>query len=453
MEQRGHKSVITLLFIGVLMGALDISIVGPAIPSIENYLKLDPRYSGWIFSIYVLFNLIGISLFARLSDIYGRRNIYIAALAIFASGSLIVSLSHNFSILLVGRAVQGFGASGIFPVASALVGDLFPPEKRGRILGLIGAVFGLAFLMGPFIAGLLLHYFEWHSLFIINLPVSVILIYYSYRILPSVPSGNISKIDWGGIISLGTGLAGFTFCLNNINASALQAGLSEIKFILPLLTSLISFAILFTVERRVKDPIIIFGFFTNHQIVIAGIIAFVTGVVQACFVFIPKFVVQRFLVTPSAASFMLTPFVLATAVGSPFFGRMIDRFGAKRIVITGLSLLGAGFYLLSLTGSHKVVYYISGVLVGLGLSVLAGSSLRYIVLNNTSTEERATSQGMLTILISTGQITGSAAVGLLLGSIAGGRVFADIFTGVSILLLMMLFLSMGLDGTIIPRRK
>jgi MFS family permease len=115
--------------------------------------------------------------------------------------------------------------------------------------------------------------------------------------------------------------------------------------------------------------------------------------VQACFVFIPKFVVQNFSVTPSAASFMHIPFVLATAIGSPVFGRMIDKYGAKKIVITGLVLLAAGFYLLSLTGSQKIIYYISGVLTGLGLSVLAGSSFRYIMLNNTSAEDRAHPRG------------------------------------------------------------
>jgi EmrB/QacA subfamily drug resistance transporter len=452
MEQRSQNAIISLLFIGVLMGALDISIVGPALPSIESYLKLEPRFSGWIFSIYVLFNLIGISLFARLSDIFGRRNIYVSALAIFAAGSLIVSLSQNFNVLLTGRAIQGFGASGIFPVASALVGDLFPPERRGRVLGLIGAVFGLAFLMGPFIAGVLLHYFEWHFLFIINLPVSLVLIYYSFRILPSVPNSNISKIDWGGIIALGIALAGFTFSVNNINAANWLSGLRDPMFILPLILSILSFGVLLLVESRVKDPIIKFSFFSNRQIVIAGTIAVATGVVQACFVFIPKFVIQNFSVTPSAASFMLTPFVLATAIGSPVFGRMIDKYGVKKIVITGLLLLAAGFYLLSLTGGQKIIYYPSGVLVGLGLSVLAGSSLRYIVLNNTLPEDRATSQGMLTILISIGQITGTAVIGLLMASLASGRVFVNIFSGVSVLLLLMFVFSLRLENIVIQKR-
>jgi MFS family permease len=451
MEQKSQKAIISLLFIGVLMGALDISIVGPAIPSIESYLELGPRFSGWIFSIYVLFNLIGISLFARLSDIYGRRNIYASALVVFAAGSLVVSLSHSFDVLLIGRAVQGFGASGIFPVASALVGDIFPPERRGRILGLIGAVFGLAFLMGPFIAGVMLHFFEWHFLFIINMPVSFVLIYYTFKILPSVPNKNVSRIDWGGILTLGTALAGFTFSVNNIDAADWQSGLLAPGFIFPFSLALISFIVFLIIERRTKDPVVKFSTFSNRQIVIAGIIAMATGAVQACFVFIPKFVVQNFSVTPSAASFMLTPFVLASAIGSPVFGRLIDKYVVKKIVITGLSLLAAGFFLLSLTGSRKLIYYSSGVLVGLGLSVLAGSSLRYIILNNTSAEDRATSQGMVTILMSIGQITGTAVIGLLLASMTGSGVFGNIFTGVSILLLAMILLSLRLESFVRPK--
>lgn len=446
MEQKSQKALIALLFTGVLMGALDISIVGPAIPSIENFLHLDQRYSGWIFSIYVLFNLIGISLFARLSDVYGRRNIYVAALAIFAAGSLWVSLANSFQSLLIGRAIQGFGASGIFPVASALVGDLFPPEKRGRILGLIGAVFGIAFLMGPFIAGVMLRYFEWHSLFIINIPISIVLIYYSMKILPSVPNSKVSVIDWGGISTLGIALAGFTFSLNNIDPDEMKPLILNLKVLIPLLVAIISLVLLVVMERKARDPIIKLSFLANRQIRIAGIIAVATGVVQACFVFIPKFVVQNFSVTPSIASFMLIPFVLATAIGSPMFGRMIDRYGVKKVIITGLILLSSGFFILSLSGDHKSIYYLSGVLIGLGLSVLAGSSLRYIILNNTTAEDRATSQGMLTIFISIGQISGTAVIGLLMASVDGGTAFESIFAGVAVLLLLMFLFSLGLTS-------
>jgi MFS family permease len=446
-EQKSNRAVVSLLFVGVLMGALDISIVGPALPSIETFLNLDPRYAGWIFSIYVLFNLTGISLFARMSDIYGRRNIYILALAIFAAGSLWVSLAGSFGSLLAGRAIQGFGASGIFPVASALVGDLFPRERRGRILGLIGAVFGLAFLMGPFIAGVVLRYFQWHVLFIINIPIALVLIYFSMKVLPSVPDENVSVIDWGGIITLAIALAGFTIGLNSIDTEKGLSGFTEMKVLLPLAAAAVSFILLLIIERKAKFPVIKLTFFINRQITIAGILAFVTGVVQATFVFIPTFVVQQFSVSPSTASFMLIPFVLATAVGSPLFGRMIDRYGAKKIIIAGLLLLAAGFYLIAVTGTSREVYYLSGVLVGLGLSVLAGSSLRYIILNNTSAEDRATSQGMLTIFTSIGQITGTAVIGLLFASQVEGA-FGTIFRGIAVMAALMLFLSLRLEGKV-----
>ena len=437
------NKLIALLFVGVLMGALDISIVGPAIPSIEKALQIGDRYSGWIFSIYVLFNLIGISLFARLSDIFGRRNIYVVALSIFAFGSVIVSFTSNFEWLLVGRAVQGFGASGIFPVASALVGDLFPVEKRGRILGMIGAVFGLAFLIGPFIAGVLLHYFSWNFLFIINLPIAAVLIFYSFRILPAKSLANVTKIDWTGIISLGIGLAAFTYGINNIDGNNLGS-LLRLSVVLPFVVAVAAIFILIFNEKKAEAPIINLGFFKNNQIVLAGILAIVTGLIQACFVFIPKFVVGNFHVEPSTASFMLTPFVLATAIGSPVFGRMIDKYGVKIIIIIGLTLLAIGFYLLSLTGSGLFLYYLSGSFVGLGLSVLSGSSLRYIMLNNTGAADRATSQGMLTIFTSVGQLSGSALVGILLALNTNG--FNLIFTAISIILVLMVILSLKLKN-------
>jgi MFS family permease len=446
MKETSRKGVIFLLFTGVLMGALDISIVGPALPSIENSLHIGPRFSGWIFSIYVLFNLSGISLFARLSDVYGRRKIYVLALSVFAIGSLWVSLARDFNFLLIGRAIQGFGASGIFPVASAVVGDLFPPERRGRILGLIGAVFGIAFMIGPFMAGVLLHYFAWNFLFIINLPISVLLIFYSFRLLPSIPNKAINQFDWPGIFTLGISLAAFTFGINNIEVSGNSIGIFNTRVMIPFAISIISAFALLIVERQEKNPIIEFSFFKNSQIIIVGIIAAVTGIVQACFVFIPKFVVQNFSVSPSSASFMLTPFVLATAIGSPVFGRLIDKYGVKKIIMTGIILCSAGFFVLSVTGDQKSVYYLSGTLIGLGLSVLAGSSLRYIMLNNTTAEDRAVSQGMLTIFISIGQLAGTAIIGIILASLSGSHGYETIFKGIAIILFMMLLLSLRIKN-------
>ncbi len=445
-NNKGHKGVIILLFVGVLIGALDISIVGPAIPSIENSLKIDTQFVGWIFSIYVLFNLTGISLFARLSDIYGRRIIYIFALSTFALGSLWVSLAESFTSLLIGRAIQGIGASGIFPVASAVVGDLFPPERRGRILGLIGAVFGIAFLIGPFVAGTMLHFFEWHTLFLINIPIALVLIIYSFKLLPSNATTKSGSIDWWGISSLAFVLAGFTYALNNIKLANGTFDLLNLHFIVPFILLLVFAIVFLIVERRIESPIIKFSFFRNRQIQIVSIIALVTGMFQACFVFIPKYTVLAFSVSPSTASFMLSPIVLAIAVGSPFFGRMIDTYGVRIIVIIGLFLTAVGFFLLSQSHGQRSIFYLSGIFIGLGLSVTSGSSLRYIMLNNSSVQDRAISQGMLTIFISVGQLFGAAIIGFSLSALVSKDVFQPLFIIVAVLSLCMMLLAVGIKN-------
>jgi len=446
MNKENNRRILAILFTGVLMGALDISIVGPAIPSIENTLQVESRSLGWIFSIYVLFNLVGISLFARLSDIFGRRNIYILSLMIFGIGSLVVSLSGNFSSLLTGRAIQGFGASGIFPVASAVIGDIFPPGKRGRMLGVIGAVFGIAFIVGPIIAGILLSYFNWNALFLINLPVVLVLIIASYRYLPSLRVKSSGLFDWKGILSLGLMLASFTYGINNIETSNFLESLLSWKVFPYLVFAIIFLGINIIIEKKADNPIIKLEYLRNRQFIIAGAIAIATGVLQASFVFIPTYAVGIFDISASSASFMLVPLVVATAVGSPLFGRLIDAYGSRLFIVIALVLAAAGYYLLHSVTDGKALFYAAGILIGLALSVLAGSSLRYIMLNETSAVDRAVTQGMLTIFISLGQLTGASLIGVIIARAAGIQGYRNVFLYQSILLVFVLVIAFFLKS-------
>jgi EmrB/QacA subfamily drug resistance transporter len=416
MDKKNNSRILTLLFVGVLMGALDISIVGPAIPAIERSIKVDKQLMSWIFSIYVLANLVGISLMAKLSDLFGRRKIYIIALAIFATGSLIVALSHNFNILLAGRAIQGFGASGIFPVASAVVGDIFPPEKRGRALGLIGAVFGLAFILGPVIAGVVLKFFIWNDLFLINLPIAGVLMYFSNKLLPSEPTGKVSSIDWKGIAILGLFLSTFAYGINKINANSFIDSLFSLNVLPFLFIAVIAFILLIFIEKRAFTPVLNPVLFQVRQIQLTGLIAIGTGIFQASFVFLPSMAIASFGVSTATASFMLLPVVIATAFGSPVSGRLLDKFGSRALIIAGLILATTGFVLLSTVTVEKSVFYSGGIFLGLGFSVLSGSALRYIMLNEVSVTDRASTQGIITIFVSIGQITGAAFIGIIVAS-------------------------------------
>lgn len=416
MTQHRNGKILALLFTGVLMGALDISIVGPAIPAIEQTIKVDHRSLSWIFSIYVLFNLVGVSLLSKLSDLYGRRNIYIFSVAVFALGSAIVALSENITFLLIGRAVQGFGSSGIFPVASAVIGDIFPPEKRGRTLGMIGAVFGIAFIIGPVIAGVLLLWFDWNALFLVNLPIAAVVIFYSWRLLPSKRSLQKPYFDWMGMILIAVLVSSFAYGINNIEASQGFKGILSIEVYPFLIITMITLPLFIFIENRSPSPVVKIQLFDVKQIRIVGIVAFGTGIIQAVTIFVPELAVNVFGVSTSQASFMLIPFVLAIAIGSPVAGRLIDKIGSRSIVMAGLLFAGSGLIVFYIDSVSKVNFYAAGILMGLGSAMLQGSALRYIMLNEVQSSERALGQGIITLFTSTGQMTGATLIGIIVAS-------------------------------------
>ena len=416
MTQHRNGKILALLFTGVLMGALDISIVGPAIPAIEQTIKVDHRSLSWIFSIYVLFNLVGVSLLSKLSDLYGRRNIYIFSVAVFALGSAIVALSQDITFLLIGRAVQGFGSSGIFPVASAVIGDIFPPEKRGRTLGMIGAVFGIAFIIGPVIAGVLLLWFDWNALFLVNLPIAAVVIFYSWRLLPSKRSLLKPHFDWMGMILIAVLVSSFAYGINNIEASDGFKGIFSIEVYPFLIITIITLLLFIFIERRSPSPVVKIQLFDVKQIRIVGIVAFGTGIIQAVTIFVPELAVNVFGVSTSEASFMLIPFVLAIAIGSPLAGRLIDKIGSRSIVMAGLLFAGSGLIIFYLDSTSKVNFYTAGILMGLGSAMLQGSALRYIMLNEVQSSDRALGQGIITLFTSTGQMTGATLIGIIVAS-------------------------------------
>ncbi|MFA5974444.1 MAG: MFS transporter [Lentimicrobiaceae bacterium] len=447
MQQHRNGKILALLFTGVLMGALDISIVGPAIPAIEQTLKVDHRSLSWIFSIYVLFNLVGVSFLAKLSDLYGRRNIYILSVAVFAFGSTIVALSDNITFLLIGRAVQGFGSSGIFPVASAVIGDIYPPEKRGRTLGMIGAVFGIAFIIGPVIAGVLLLWFKWNALFLINLPIAAVVIFYSWRLLPTIKSDIKPYFDWPGMVFIALLLSSFAYGINNIEAAEGFQGIFSIKVIPFLLITIITLPVLIFLEKRSPSPVVKIELFDVKQIRIVGLVAFGTGIIQAVTIFVPEMAVSVFGVSTSQASFMLIPFVLAIAVGSPVAGRLIDKIGSRAIVMSGLMMAATGLLVFYYNSASVINFYTAGIFMGLGSAMLQGSALRYIMLNEVQASERALGQGIITLFTSTGQMTGATLIGIVVASVSTRLDgYSRSFLIIALIALSIMFLSYRLKS-------
>lgn len=448
METRQRNQLLGLLFTGVLMAALDIAIVGPALPSIRAEFGLDARAGAWIFSAYVLANLVGTPLMAKLSDRFGRRAIYTADIALFALGSLIVAGSHGtglFALLLAGRVVQGLGAGGVFPVASAVIGDTFPAEQRGRALGLIGAVFGIAFVIGPILGGVLLP-FGWQWLFLINLPVALVVAIWAWRLLPHRPVAGTGRFDVIGMVVLALALATLAYGLGQIDTSRFWASLAEPDVAGWLVASVVAWVVLIPIERRAANPVFPIALFSRRQLTLGYVLTAGAGLGEASLVFLPSLAVAALGVSAGVGSYLLMPVVLAMGVGSPIAGRLLDRLGSRTVILAGVAIFAAGMFALGATASSLVMFIVSGLLIGFGLSALLGAPVRYVTLNETTAAERSAAQGMVNTFTSIGQLLGSAVVGAVAASLPGASGYQAAFGMLGGVGAVLLIVALGLKS-------
>jgi EmrB/QacA subfamily drug resistance transporter len=399
-----------VLFAGVLVGALDIAIVGPALPSIQATFGVDARTLQWVFSAYILVGLIAAPLVAKLSDRFSRRGVYAACLGIFGLGSLLVAVAPDFAWLLAGRAVQAAGGGGLLPVAGAVVADAYPVERRGSVLGLIGAVFGVAFVIGPLVGGVLLSA-GWRWLFLVNLPLVAVLVPASLSLLPRGAGGARRSFDWIGAAVLGVGLAALVWGLGHVDVDRGWAGLVSARCLPFLLAAGVAAVVFWHVEQSARDPIMDPTLLGSRELRLVGIVALATGIVEAGMVFLPSLSVLAFAVSPSTASFMLLPLVAALMIGSPAAGQLLDRFGAKPVIQGGLALTAVGLLVLAHRPLELWTFYAGGFCVGLGLAGLLGAPLRFVALEEAGAEHRGAGQGLLTVFLGTGRMIGAAVIG------------------------------------------
>ena len=422
---RGSKDTATgltllLLLGGVLLGALDIAIVGPALPAIQAEFALDSRQVAAVFSVYILFGLIGAPLLASLSDRLGRRRIYITCLVLFGAGSLLVATAGSIGWLLGGRAVQALGAGGMLPVASAVIADTFPLERRGRALGLIGAVFGLAFVIGPLVGGVLLQW-SWRWLFIVNLPLVLVLIGGSLALLDNRHKSAPGPADLRGAALLAAGLAALAWGAGRLDASANGIAVVTGPAAAGFIVAAIVLGLFWHGEQSAPHPIVRPKLLASRQMRIIGALALATGLVEASMVFLPTLAVAALGVDASRASFMLLPLVGALIVGSILAGRLLDRIGPRPVIQLGMASTIAGLLLFALLDLDVPSFYVAGIVVGFGLASLLGAPLRYAALEEGGETDRGASQGLLTVCLSTGRLFGASLTGGVAASSAAAE--------------------------------
>ncbi|HEY9182358.1 MAG TPA: MFS transporter, partial [Gammaproteobacteria bacterium] len=415
MSRAREKATLAVLFVGVLIAALDIAIVGPALPAIRGTFEVGQRWLPTVFSVYVLFYLIGTPLLAKRSDRRGRRRVFLESLAVFGVGSLLAATAWSFPALLLGRAIQAFGAGGLLPVAAAVIAETVPLERRGRTLGLIGAVFGVAFLLGPLLGGLLLKW-SWRWLFVTGIPIALLLMAVGSRVLPRAVRIEPTRFDASGAALLAVLLTAGVVGIAQVDTQAFVASLTSPRVWPCFALIALGIPLLWSVEKRAADPVLPPSLFRLPQIRIVGVIALAVGGVEAGMVFLPDIVVWNFGVDAATASLTMLPLVLTLAAGAPLAGWLLDHVGARVIVQLGLALTIGGLASLALLPLDWRTFYAAGVMVGFGMASLLGAPLRYIVLQESGEGRRGAGQGLLTLCVSIGQLVGSAVIGGVVGS-------------------------------------
>jgi MFS family permease len=301
-------------------------------------------------------------------------------------------------------------------VASAVIGDTFPLEKRGSALGLIGAVFGIAFIIGPILGGVILSVTSWKWLFLINIPIAAMVIYLSMRFLPSTRPQTVRSFDWKGMSLLAALLSCLAIGINQINTSRFVESLLSLQVLPFLLGFIILLPIFVKIEKQVLNPIIPFALFQKKQLRLGSMLSFGAGMIESSLIFMPLLAVTTLGVKESSASFLLMPLVLAMSVGSPTAGKLLDRLGSKKVLLFGTGLASIGVFLFAIFVEQFALFILATIMIGFGLSALLGAPIRYIMLNESKSSERSAAQGIANVFISIGQLISSALVGALAAS-------------------------------------
>jgi EmrB/QacA subfamily drug resistance transporter len=415
----GHKldrSTIPLLLtlgLGVFAGALDLGVLSPALPALGIAFGVGPRDLPWIFTLYLLANVVSIPIMTKLADRNGRRPIYIACVAIFAVGSALAIASPTWPVFLTARAIQAFGAGGIFPVATAAIADRIPPERRGAALGLVAATWGIAAIVGPMVGGVLTHFLSWHWIFAFNIPLAIVVIVLARTTLPTTVANVRGPLDVAGIVLLATGLLCVMLGLTAYDVTGATSNWHAREWLIGGIVSLLAFGI---AERRAREPVIPPRFFADRQLTIVYGLEILIGILEGSLFFIPAALVaaQHLSYAAAGAIAAIGAFMFVAVI--PGAGRALDAVGSRIVLAAGSVLTAVGLVIFAFGFANIWIAILAMVVAGTGFGALLGAPTRYIVTNRAGSQQRSAAVGLLSVCLIVGQILGGSLAGGVIGS-------------------------------------
>jgi EmrB/QacA subfamily drug resistance transporter len=439
-----QRRLVQVLFVGVFMAALDAAIVGPVLPALRAAFGIDNRTAGLLSTVFALSSMCSTALMAYFSDRHGRRPVYLTSVALFAIGSMCIAIAPSFDLLLVSRAIQGIGAGGIAPVASAVIGDVFTAERRGRVLGLIGATHGMAFVLGPPLATVLTSTLGWRWLFLVNIPVALVVLVLGARSLPGQRSDAApGPIDTAGIAVTLLFLLCLVMGISRLPDSA--TGLLLWPWFLG--ASGVLLPALVVIEKQRAQALIPIELFANRQLALVYVLTLGVGFSMGGIVFLTTIATLAYGMSVENAGLALLPLVLCSMVGSMAAGRLLNRLDARNMVIFGFGLLTLGYLQSAVPETGFTAFVVASVLVGIGLGVVVSGALRAIAIDEAPPALRGSAQGLINIFNAVGTLLAVTCISAIADFEGGGLTgFGHAYLAMGTSMLGMLVLAFRLKG-------
>jgi EmrB/QacA subfamily drug resistance transporter len=415
LPQRVRLEILAAVLLGIFLAALDQTIVGTALPVIVTDLQGNDVYV-WAFTAYLLTATVSGPIWGKLSDLFGRRPIFLIGVSVFLVGSLLCGVSQTMPQFLAFRAFQGLGAGALFPIALAIIGDIFAPSERGKYQGFFGAVFGVSSLIGPALGGLITDNFGWHWIFFVNIPLGIVVLYIIWRTLPTHRAEGADRhIDYLGAVLLVAALVPFLIGFTNK-----QFG----EWTDPDVGGLIAIGLLFAAafvfaESRAHEPIVPLKLFRMRTFT-ASVIAFFLAAMGffAAIAFLPRWF--QFVAGSSAteSGYQLLPLLGGLIVSAIVTGQIVSRTGRyKALTIGALVVMAFGLWLLTSIRPDTPMpqLWLSMAIAGLGVGPTF-AVFTLAVQNAVPVRDLGAATSSLTLFQQVGGTIGLAVTGTIFGS-------------------------------------
>lgn len=422
--------VLIVASIGSLMGPLDSTIVSVSMPSISDALQMDYAQTLWVPTAYLVTIASILLIIGRVSDIFGKKKIYVSGFAVFAVGSLLCSLAQSGEQLIAFRIIQGIGAAFIMTSGTALVSAAFPPGEQGRALGLNVMAVYLGLAMGPPLGGILTQSFGWHSIFLVNVPIAVITIILAVWKLDEceILDKKVS-FDISGAAAFAVGLIAILLALTLGNTD----GWLSASVIILILISIISFILFIRIEQKKGDNgLFDLKLFTkNHLFAAANFSAFLNYTSYYGSTFIISFYLQRVLgVDIGTTGLILLAMPLVMCIISPISGNLSDKIGSRTLATIGMIIMAAGLFLISTldtnTSISTVVIYL--IILGVGMGIFSSPNTSAIM-KSVRKDKTGVASGMLSTMRTVGQSLSLVLMGSVMAIVTSSALVSSVFIG------------------------